>query len=139
MKATINAIHGTVELDNRLSLHRGLDYTTAKTSGVPIVREDDMRTGWTYLLVGPCDLDGNRAHFSLSFAQGFLDKISFSFNQKGVPIEDLVHIHDQYLLDKFGTPTVRDKGITRYVFPWGTIASSYDVRGGSCSVIIAWK
>ncbi|ASG25133.1 hypothetical protein [Nitrospirillum viridazoti] len=138
MKANINITCGTVELENEPSLHKGLDYSAVKAAGFPIVREDDMGTGWKYLLIGPCNIDGNRAHFSLAFAQGSLEKISFSFNRKGVPIEDLVHIHNQYLSDKLGPPTMHDKGITRYVFPWGTIASSYDARGGSCSVIIAW-
>ncbi|TWB13080.1 hypothetical protein FBZ89_12147 [Nitrospirillum amazonense] len=137
-QATIDAERGTIDLENGLSLHKGLSHATTKAAGLPTVGEQDMKTGWVYLWIGPYDVDGNQAHFSLSFAQSALDRISFSFGRKGVPMEELIRIHDEYLLGKFGPPTDREKWITRYVFPWGTLASCYDLKGGSSSIIMTW-
>ncbi|MDE1150580.1 MAG: hypothetical protein PW843_28865 [Azospirillaceae bacterium] len=139
MKANINAILGLIYLGNQIILQKGLNISTARSSGINILREDDMKTGWIYILTGPYDFDGDRGHVSLSFFNGNLNKISISLTRKNVSMEDLAEVHKQYLEQKLGPPDTQDRTAVRYLFQWGSIASSYDPRGGSSSIIISWS
>lgn len=140
MATSIDATNGSVHLDSGLVLVRDISLRQIIAMGGMMNRDLDMKTGWHLISIGPSRLFGKSANLTLLLFKDELKQIHFTLLEAGVTApEDIRKLHDNVLMSEFGTPQVHDERKSMYMFPWGTLASEYDPRGGQAEVVMSWK
>lgn len=140
MAHEIDIRNGSIHLANGVVLEHNASLQRLIANGINVSRDIDMKTGWRMVSIGSNRLFERFANLALLFRNDELTQIHFSLEQAGVTDpNDLWKFHDDVLMQDFGSPQVQDPQRSTYVFPWGTIVSAYDPRGGQSEIVLSWK
>jgi hypothetical protein len=140
MAHEIDIRDGSMHLANGVVLERDASLQQLITRGVSVSRDIDMKTGWRLVSIGRSLLFGTLANLALLFFKDELKQIHFALDLVGVTNPDDVRkMHDGVLTREFGAPQMQDAQKLMYVFPWGTLVSAHDPRGGQSEVVLSWK
>ncbi|MBC8722455.1 hypothetical protein F6X37_12830 [Paraburkholderia sp. 31.1] len=140
MAHEIDIHDGSVRLNGGPLLSRDARVQQLRAMGLSINQVFEMQTGWRFLTSGPYTLLGKSANLALAFFNDELKRVHFAMSDSGATTPDQIrHLHDTLLLTEFGAPQVQDSRKTMYVFPWGTIVSAFDPRGGQSEIVLTWQ
>jgi hypothetical protein len=140
MTQEIDALDGSLHLPNGIVLEHNSNFQKIVATGITLNRDLDMKNGWRLAAIGPSAFLGVLANFALLFFNDELKQVHFTLEQAGAAHPDQIRkVHDSVLMREFGVPQVRDAQKLMYVFPWGTLVSAYDPRGGQSEVVLSWK
>lgn len=139
MATSIDVNNGSIHLDSGVVLVRDISLQQIVAMGGMVHRDLDMKTGWHLISIGPNGLFGKSANLALLMFKDELKQVHFTLLEAGVTApEDIRKLHDNVLMTEFGTPQVHDERRSIYKFPWGTLVSEYDPRGGQAEMVMSW-
>lgn len=137
MQVNIDTGKGEMHLGSGLLLTGGLTMSQLSQMGVAPTRVFDMKTGWVFWTIGPYEFFNHPVYLSLGFEQGVLQRVTFSFAVE-IGASELRAQHDQLLRTMLGSPQEESVWETTYEYPWGSVASSSDPKGGQATIIVSW-
>jgi hypothetical protein len=136
----IDGSDGSIRLGDGLVIGHNMTEGQLRATGVGIVREIDMKTGWRAISVGPRELFERDTYFTLYFFNGYLKHVHLVLSGGGVTTpQDLKQLHDNVLAIQFGVPQKADTRSATYGFSWGSLVSEFDPRGMQSMMVLSWK
>lgn len=131
---------GEIHLSEYMILKRGLQFDSIAKVGFEVEREHSTGTDWNYKSSSGQLMASHNVVLTLGLHAQRLESISLAFmDDSKMSDKELLAVHSAFLRKELGAPARKIPAGVIYDYPWGTISSEYDPRGGSVSISVRWK